>query len=218
MITPDQSAGARNMVLPRLPLLGAFVVERSGCLACLSTCFLGILWCWELFVFCPLSILPAAGIFPRAPDSRCNPGADRGGPEGLCRGSPREEWYRFWLAGLLCFVFPGYYWIHVRRSFDTRIIKVLDMLKTGVSLDRAFDFVPEVVSRDNRPGRHRRPVQRPAESGLETLARAALRPSWLELAPRLNVPAAAMAVLASNVTFMMIFIVPKFERSSPTSR
>src|SRR5207249_1210721 len=106
-------------------------------------------WCWQLFAYVHyrscrqeefLHVLRSAAA-TRAPLESVLAAylADR----------PREGVYRFWVGALLFFVFPGYYWVHQRRRFDTRVANVLDLLEVGAPLDRALALTPGVVSRES---------------------------------------------------------------------
>src|SRR6266852_2729664 len=57
-------------------------------------------------------------------------------------------WLReFWVATLLFFVVPGYYWIwHRRHSYDQKIASVAHQLEHGVSLPDALKRTPGAAS------------------------------------------------------------------------
>src|SRR5260370_12574586 len=60
-------------------------------------------------------------------------------------GTQREAW----VALILFFVFPGYYWIwHRRHNFDYKVARVARLVEVGVSLPEALRTTPGVASRD----------------------------------------------------------------------
>src|SRR5438552_14216044 len=62
-------------------------------------------------------------------------------PHGLLR--------EFWVALLLFFMLPGYYWAwHRRNSFDSKVARVAYYLEMGTSLPHALQATPGVVSRE----------------------------------------------------------------------
>src|SRR5262249_9801728 len=127
-------------------------------------------------------------------------------------GRPRETWYQFWVATLMIFVFPGFYGIHRARSFDAQLALVLNLLENGVTLDRALRFVPGVVSRHTALATAVGQFGGQLPQALRHLPDRRAAAPWIDLAPRLLYPLLVLAVLVTNVSFLMVFIVPRFEK------
>src|SRR6516225_5457141 len=63
------------------------------------------------------------------------------------QGSQRE----MWVATLLFFILPGYYWIwHRRHSFDRKLEHLAHQLEHGVPLGAALKNTPGLASADTR--------------------------------------------------------------------
>ena len=194
------------------PLLTAVLLIRPlGSGGALLYLFLSVIWCWEVYVyfhyrFCRqeefLFVLRSAAV-TQAP------------VEAMLRAywedRPRGYGYRFWVGCLLFFVFPGYFWFHAKYCYDAKVRRVLELLEHGHALDRALAQVPGVVSREAALGIS---VGQYCGRQGETLSRLAERrpPAWLEVIPRFAYPVFILAVLAGAVAFMMIFLIPKYEK------
>jgi type II secretory pathway component PulF len=195
-----------------IPFLGIVLVRLFGLAGFFLCTLLFALWCWELFAyfhyrFCRqeefLSVLRTAAA-TRAPVEQVL--------RAYLNDRPKEEWYRFWVVALLLFVFPGYYMIHMHRSFDTRLRRVLRLLHTGYTLDQTLRLVPGTASRDVAAAAlvgqfggklpetlQSLPVQRPASR-------------WLEAVPRVGYPLIILGVMFNVVVFAITFVIPKYER------
>jgi type IV pilus assembly protein PilC len=130
------------------------------------------------------------------------------------RDRPQGPEREFWVAGLLFFVLPGYYWLwHRQHTFDHKIAHIALQLDMGVPLSHALRANPGVATAETSLA---------AAVGQATgklslcLNRAASgrRPAvWLEIIHRLVVyPLALLIVLAFILTFWMVFIMPKFQK------
>ena len=121
---------------------------------------------------------------------------------------PREHVYR---GVLLFFVFPGYYWLHLKRSFDHRLSRLLAMLESGLSLDQALRFVPGVASREVAQAVTVGQFSGKLRQTLTTLTERRQPSPWLDLFPRFVYPVFLVFNLMVILTFVMVFIIPKFE-------
>jgi len=121
---------------------------------------------------------------------------------------PREHLYR---AILLMFVFPGYYWIHKQRSFDARLQALADLLDSGMPLDKALTRVPGIVSADTALAVSVGQFTGKLDASLRRLSDQRSSPYWVDWM-RLLYPLFVLVGMTFVLTFMMIFIVPKFER------
>src|SRR5262249_38326369 len=117
-----------------MPVLGWVLILVFGLLGVLLYVLLFALWCWEVFAYCHyrmcrqeefLHLLDAAAAAraPLVPVLKAH-----------LHDRPRDVFYHLCVGGLLCFVFPGYYWIHWMRRFDARVEHVVRLLEEGVPL------------------------------------------------------------------------------------
>src|SRR5262249_54481476 len=104
------------------------------------------------------------------------------------------------------------YWVHMRRRFDARAAGVLQLLQTGVPLHRALAVTPGVVSREIALAVTVGEFTGQLAPALHHLSRRRAAPAWLELLPRLLYPVFLLFVMLLNVTFVSVFIIPKFEK------
>jgi type IV pilus assembly protein PilC len=130
------------------------------------------------------------------------------------RDRPQGAEREFWVATLLFFVLPGYYWLwHRQHTFDHKIAQIALQLEMGVPLSHALRINPGVATPETGLA---------AAAGLATgkltdcLDRAAgghRSTVWIEVIPRLVIyPLVLLLVLASVSTFWMMYIMPKFQR------
>ncbi len=125
------------------------------------------------------------------------------------RGSVRE----FWVASLLFFVLPGYYWIwHRRNHFDRQVEELARLLEQGTPLFQALQWTPGLASRETTLA---------AAIGESTgqlgpcLRRAMGHQTtglWIEFFPQLVYPFFVLLTMASISGFLLYFIVPKFKK------
>ncbi len=126
---------------------------------------------------------------------------------------PQGALREFWIALLLFFVFPGYYWVwHRRHSYDQKVARVAYFLEMGDSLPNALRASPGVVSRDMvlavQVGQYTGRLALFLRSSLPRR----LAPVWLEMLPRLLYPLLLFLFLSSILGFWMTFLLPKMER------
>jgi type IV pilus assembly protein PilC len=125
------------------------------------------------------------------------------------QGTQRE----IWVATLLFFVLPGYYWIwHRQHSFDRKLAEFARQLEHGVSLGMALRNTPGLASADTRLA-----VAVGQSTGrlapcLRSLQGRRLGTAWMEAIPRLLYPLALLVVVANIVGFLVIYIVPKYQK------
>ena len=157
----------------------------------------------------PVSPLPAGGISVPGANGGGDASAARAGLAHYLNDRPREHLFR---AILLFFVFPGYYWIHLTRSFDARLRRLLAALDHGVPLDMALARVPGIASRETLLAATVGQYSGKLAGAMKRLSEGRTTPIWIELAPRLLYPLLLLGAMASNVMFIMIFIIPKFQK------
>lgn len=123
-------------------------------------------------------------------------------------------WLReFWVALLLFFVVPGYYWIwHRRHSFDQKVAAVARQLEEGVSLPEALAATPGVATRETilaaavgqSTGRLALCLRNSMRSRLTTI--------WPEILPRVIYPLFLLLFLSAITGFWMAWIAPRMVR------
>jgi type II secretory pathway component PulF len=195
-----------------LPIMGWMLVAAFGQAGAFLYLFLFVIWCWELFAFANYRYCRQEEFVHLLQTAAATQAPVEAALRAYLEDRPREQWYRFWVVCLLFFVFPGYYWIHRRRSFDSRIILVLALLENGVSLAQALRYVPGVVSRQTALAVTVGQFSGRLTQALTHLPDRQSASPWLELAPRLLYPLSILAVLIGNVAFMTIFLIPRYEK------
>jgi len=129
------------------------------------------------------------------------------------RDRPQGGQRELWIAILLFFVFPGYYWFwHRRHSFDRKVADLADLLEQGFGLDEALRQLPALTSHQTRVL-----VKVGLSTGkLATCLRGAepgrIAAVWLEIAPRAAYPLALLMAIFSVLGFYRIFLLPKFQK------
>jgi type II secretory pathway component PulF len=191
------------------PLLGWFLIHTLGPLGGFLHLFLFVLWCWEIYAFVHyrycrqeelLHVLQTAAVTQAPLESML---------WAYLQDRPREHLYR---GILLTFVFPGYYWIHVYRSFDARLHRLATALESGVPLHAAIRLVPGIVPRELALAITIGEYTGKLAPSLRRLPDRRLMAQFLQLAPRLMYPLFVLTLLVNNIAFLMIFIIPKFEK------
>jgi type II secretory pathway component PulF len=195
-----------------LPILGEVLYLAMGLPGTYVFLMLFMIWCWELFAFGHYRSCRQEEFVHMLRTAAVTGAPVEGILDTYLEDRPKSDWYHLWVAGLLFFVFPGYYFVHRLRSYDTRLRRVLRLLFHGYSLSAALQMVPGVASRETAlavsvgqfTGRLRYTLRRLPESRQG--------PRWLELAPRLWYPLLLLSVLVSVTMFVMVFIFPRFEK------
>lgn len=129
------------------------------------------------------------------------------------RDRPRSLWRDFWTGLLLFMLLPGYYWFwHKRHRYEAKVERVAQMLRAGHSLSHALLAAPGVVDRETllavavgEPSGQLLPC-------LRSLPRWRTAPLWIDATPRLLYPLVMLLVINAVLGFLMIFIIPKFEK------
>jgi type IV pilus assembly protein PilC len=195
-----------------IPLLGIVLFRLFGVAGLFLCTLLFALWCWELFAyfhyrFCRqeefLSVLRTAAA-TQAPVEQVL--------RAYLNDRPKEEWYRFWVVVLMMFVFPGYYLIHMHRSFDTRMRRVLKLLHTGYTLDQTLRLVSGTASRDVAAAALVGQFGGKLPETLQSLPAQRPAPQWLAAVPRLWYPLILLGVIFNGVVFVITFVIPRYER------
>lgn len=129
---------------------------------------------------------------------------------------PHGRLREFWVALLLFFVVPGYYWIVYRRgNYDRKVEQVARLLEEGASLSDALRVTPGVASRETRLAvalgedtgqlaRSLQSIRNPTRSRLATL--------WVEMVPRFAYPLLLLLVISGILNFWTLYLLPKFMR------
>ncbi len=195
-----------------LPICGGVLGGVLGPAGALLYAFLFWFWCWEIVAYLNyragrqqefVCLLQAAGANNLPLESFLQAYLD---------DRPHRDLYRFWSGFLLFFVFPGYYWIHRQRSFDRRLQRLVALLQSGLPLDRALSAVPGIVSRETALAVAVGQFTDNLPDSLRRLPERQLTSAWLDLIVRMGYPLFIMIQLISTMSFLTIFIIPKFEK------
>ncbi|TMQ34229.1 MAG: hypothetical protein E6K70_08755 [Planctomycetota bacterium] len=129
---------------------------------------------------------------------------------------PQGQMRELWVALLLFFVAPGYYWFwHRRHCFDSKVAQLAIYLESGMSLHQALQAVPGVASRDMLlAAAIGEPTGRLAFclQTLRSAGRNRLSGLWLEIMPRVFYPLALLALVCSILAFWSVYIAPKYQK------
>jgi type II secretory pathway component PulF len=190
------------------PLLNWLLVAVLGFAGLFIGLFLFWLWVWQFFAFNHYRFCRQEEFVHLLRTATATQAPVESVLRAYLLDRPREHLYR---AILLSFVFPGYYWIHAQRSFDVRLTRLAEMLDGGVPIDKALSRVPGVV-----PGEVALAVAVGQYTGklddsLKRLSKRREGPLWAEWL-RLAYPALVLLAMVNIMAFIMVFIIPKFER------
>jgi type II secretory pathway component PulF len=118
-----------------------------------------------------------------------------------------------WLAALLFFVLPGYYWIwHRRHNFDYKVARIATRIQQGESLPAALRSVRGVASPETRLAVSIGQATGQPALCLGSLGRRGLALVWIEIVPRLIYPLLILAAVISIGFFFSRMIFPRLER------
>ena len=127
-------------------------------------------------------------------------------------GTLRETWVAF----LLLFVLPGYYWMwHRRHTYDSKVEKLAVYLESGASLHDALLAVPGIVPRETLLAVAVGEPTGQLAFCLQTLrspARNRLTGLWLEIVPRIVYPLFMLVLIGGVLGFWLVYLAPKYQR------
>jgi type IV pilus assembly protein PilC len=195
-----------------LPILGAIMIFTLKIAGLLLFSFLCVFWFWQLFAYTHYRFCRQEEflfILQTAADAQAPVEAML---KAYLKDRPRDEAYRFWLSSLLTFVFPGYYWVHKRRSFDFRLARLAAMMQSGATLNQALGRTPGLVSRETALAVAVGQFSGKLAQALHQLPDRRFALQWLEMMPRLAYPLMVLGFMVVTLSFIMIFIIPRFER------
>ncbi len=125
------------------------------------------------------------------------------------RGSVRE----LWVASLLFFVLPGYYWIwHRKNHFDSKVEELAHLLEQGTPLFQALQWTPGLASRETMLAAAIGESTGRLGPCLRSAAGHQAAGLWIEFFPQLIYPVFVLLTMASISGFILYFIVPKFKK------
>lgn len=129
------------------------------------------------------------------------------------RDRPRGVGREFWVAVLLFFVLPGYYWVwHRQHSYDRKVARVAALLESGYSLHQALSLVGGVASPEGILAAAVGQSTGRLAPCLRSAARGRVGPAWLEVVPRLLYPLVLLVLIVGVVGFWLRFVMPRFSR------
>jgi type II secretory pathway component PulF len=118
-----------------------------------------------------------------------------------------------WVATLLFFLLPGYYWLWYRRfSFDRKVVQVAGLLDMGYSLPEALYASPGVMPRQTVLAATVGESTGRLAHCLRQSVQTRLAPLWLEVLPRIAYPFLLLFFISGVWQFWMILVAPKFEQ------
>lgn len=118
-----------------------------------------------------------------------------------------------WVATMLFFLLPGYYWLWYRRfSYDRKVARVSGLLDMGYPLPEALYATPGVAPRQTA-------LAAAVGEGTGQLAlclrhsiQTRLAPVWLEVVPRVTYPFLLLFFISGVLQFWIAFVGPKIEQ------
>jgi type II secretory pathway component PulF len=123
---------------------------------------------------------------------------------------PQSRWREILVAIL---VTPFYYWSwHRWNSFDRKVEHVAGLLDVGSSLHEALLDTPGAASKEVMLATAIGESTGKLGPCLRSVPRWRLATVWLEVLPRVVYPFLLLIFIMAIATFVLIFIVPKFER------
>ena len=126
---------------------------------------------------------------------------------------PRGRFRRFCEGDFTNFLILGFYWTwHKQRRFDRRAADLASHLEAGIPLSQALWMTPGVASRETilaaRVGESTGDLVGP----LKHISQSRIGSTVVEILPRLAYPVFLLFVQIAIVTFLMTFIVPRYEK------
>src|SRR5947209_1059316 len=121
------------------------------------------------------------------------------------RDRPRDEWRTFWVALLLFFTLPGYYFYWRRHNYERKVERLASMLETGYPLPEALRAARGVAPREVLLAASVGTSTGQLASCLRLAPRWRLTPVWLESGPRLLYPVLLLVGVYLVVAFLIVF-------------
>lgn len=126
---------------------------------------------------------------------------------------PRGVVREFWVGLILLFLVPGYYWIwHRRHRYEAKVHHVAGLLEQGVPLHGALRATPGVASGETLLAAAVGESTGRLAASLRGVPRSRLAPVWIEAVPRFLYPFALLLIIFGVLSFLMLYIAPKFAR------
>ncbi len=118
-----------------------------------------------------------------------------------------------WVATLLFFLLPGYYWLWYRHfNYDRKVARVAGLLDMGYPIPEALYATPGVTPRQTvlaaAVGESTGRLALCLRHSIQTR----LAPLWLEVVPRMTYPFLLLFAVGGVLAFWMIRVVPNIER------
>jgi type IV pilus assembly protein PilC len=118
----------------------------------------------------------------------------------------------FWDAALVLLCPPGYPLWTQRRTFDDRVAHLSQLLAAGAPLPQALRLVRGVAPREVTVAADVGDSTGRLATCLRRVDRERLAGAWLEIAPRIIYPLLLFLFVTYLITFLGIYVVPKFKR------
>lgn len=129
------------------------------------------------------------------------------------RDRPRGAAREFFVAVLLFFVVPGYYWVwHRRHSYDRKLADLADLLEDGYPLSEALRYVPGLATRDTQLAAAVGEATGQLARCLRASTPAGLAAVWVEVLPRFIYPPLLLLFVCGVTVFWSLFIFPKMQK------
>lgn len=126
---------------------------------------------------------------------------------------PRSIVRECWVSLVQLFLIPGYYWIwHRRHRYDAKVYHVAGLLEQGVPLHSALRATPGVASGETLLAAAVGESTGRLADSLRGVPRSRMAPVWIEAVPRFLYPFVLLLMIFGLLSFLMLFIAPKFAR------
>jgi type II secretory pathway component PulF len=126
---------------------------------------------------------------------------------------PRSPLRRFVEGAFTNFLILGFYWSwHQQRRFDRRAADLASHLEAGVPLSQALCMTPGTASRETILAAAVGESTGDLATPLKQIAQSRIGSIVIEIVPRLLYPLFLLGMQLVIVTFLMVFVIPKFEK------
>lgn len=123
---------------------------------------------------------------------------------------PNGPLREFWVATLLFFILPGYYWVWYQRfNFNRKVARVAALLEAGYPLPDALEATPGVAPRQTMLAAAVGESVGRLDLCLRGSAVPRTTPVWLEVLPRVVYPLLVLFFINGVLSFWTIFLAPK---------